>query len=136
MRIRKKRKTFIIPLNSMSDVAFLLLIFIMLISLINYTIKIPIEYPEAEQTDPVNAEVNIEIFIDQQGIPYIEGVQYDLEGIRNVIVDAYTAEPTVQIHIVADKRTEFRHVNTVLSILQMLQYRVVSFIAKDIQGNL
>ena len=48
MNLRRKKKKFIIPMNSMSDVAFLLLIFIMLVSLMNYRREVKIDYPEAE----------------------------------------------------------------------------------------
>lgn len=62
--IRKFRRKPIIPINSMSDIAFLLLIFIMLISLINYRREIKINYAEAEFQEVTQSENNLEIWIN------------------------------------------------------------------------
>ena len=68
---RRKRRRSILPINSMSDIAFLLLIFIMLISLINYRREIKISYPEAEFQEVTQADKNLEIWINQLGISII-----------------------------------------------------------------
>ena len=48
INLSRKRKKPLIPMSSMSDIGFLLLIFIMLISLINQRHEVPISYPEAQ----------------------------------------------------------------------------------------
>lgn len=130
MRLRKSRRRFIVPLNSMSDVAFLLLIFIMLVSLINYRKEVKIQYPEAETAKKVSADKNLEIWIDREGNLYLNGSGSDLETIEAGIIDAYRQAPDTRVHIIADRNTPFSHVQGVLEILQILQYRVVSFVVK------
>jgi biopolymer transport protein ExbD len=115
----------------MSDVAFLLLIFIMLVSLINYRREVKIEYPEAENAKKTSAEKNLEIWIDREGALYLDGERSDLERIERGIIDAYREAPNTRVHIIADRNTPFAEVNRVLSILQILQYRTVSFVVKD-----
>ncbi|WP_461248293.1 ExbD/TolR family protein, partial [Treponema sp. R6D11] len=66
MKIKRKRKSFTIPLNSMSDVAFLLLIFIMLVALINYRKEVKIEYPEAKTALRTTSEKNLEVWVDKE----------------------------------------------------------------------
>jgi biopolymer transport protein ExbD len=131
MKLIRGRKNFVVPLNSMSDVAFLLLIFIMLLSLINYRKEVKIEYPEAENAKKTSAEKNLEIWIDRGGALYLDGERSDLAGIEGGIIDAYREAPNTRVHIIADRNTPFAEVNRVLSILQILQYRVVSFVVKD-----
>ncbi len=63
----KKRRYPVIPLSSTSDIGFLLLIFIMLISLINYRKEVKIEYPEAKKLQIVQEKKNFEIWIDSIG---------------------------------------------------------------------
>ncbi|MDR2071555.1 MAG: biopolymer transporter ExbD [Treponema sp.] len=131
MKLRRDRKNFIVPLNSMSDVAFLLLIFIMLVALINYRREVKIEYPEAERAKKTSAEKNLEIWIDRSGAVYLDGLPCTLMTIENAVGDLYRNAPDTRLHIIADRDTPFSNVHKVLEILQLLQYRVVSFVVKD-----
>ncbi|MDR1106282.1 MAG: biopolymer transporter ExbD [Treponema sp.] len=132
MRLRKrKRKEFFIPLNSMSDVAFLLLIFIMLVALINYRKEVKIEYPEAQRALRTSAEKNLEIWIDRDGGTWLDGVPAVKRDIEDKIADLYRTAPDTRVHIIADRNTPYEKVAAVLEILQILQYRVVSFVVKD-----
>jgi biopolymer transport protein ExbD len=131
MKLRRERKKFAVPLNSMSDVAFLLLIFIMLVALINYRREVKIEYPEAETAKKTSAEKNTEIWIDRSGAVYLDGLPCTLKTIENAVGDLYRNAPDTRLHIIADRDTPFSNVHKVLEILQLLQYRVVSFVVKD-----
>jgi biopolymer transport protein ExbD len=115
----------------MSDVAFLLLIFIMLVSLINYRKEVKIAYPEAEMAKKTSADENMEIWIDKAGNTYLDGDPCSLQAIENAIGDLYRTAPATRIHIIADRGTPYSYVNEVIGILQLLQYRVVSFVVKD-----
>ena len=131
MKITRERKKFLVPMNAMSDVAFLLLIFIMLVALINYRREVKIEYPEAETAKRTSAEKNLEIWIDREGGVYLDGVPASLAFIEKEVADIYIRAPGTRIHVIADRDTPFRNINEVLAILQLLEYRVVSFVVKD-----
>jgi biopolymer transport protein ExbD len=131
MKLNRRRDNFFVPLASMSDVAFLLLIFIMLVSLINYRKEVKIQYPEGETAKKVSAEKNLEIWVDYSGNLYLNGDPSSLASIENGILEAYRAAPDTRVHIIADKDTPFENVHKVLDILQLLQYRVVSFVVKN-----
>jgi biopolymer transport protein ExbD len=115
----------------MSDVAFLLLIFIMLVALINYRREVKIEYPEAETAKKTTAEKNLEIWIDRGGGVYLDGLPCTLKAVELAVTDLYRNAPDTRLHIIADRNTPFSLVHEVLEILQILQYRVVSFVVKD-----
>jgi len=127
---RKTRIAPFIPINSMSDIAFLLLIFIMLISLINYKKVIKIDYPEAEYKETTQADKNFEIWIDYDGVIYYKGYIIDTPTLEEKIVDAITKDPKTRIHIIADKNTKYKNVNGVIEILKLLQHRAVSLVVK------
>ncbi|MDR2630096.1 MAG: biopolymer transporter ExbD [Spirochaetaceae bacterium] len=131
MRLNRPKKRFVVPLSAMSDVAFLLLIFIMLVSLINYRREVKIAYPEGENAKKVSAEKNLEIWIDRQGSVYLDGLPAGLPEVELAVEECYRNAPDTRIHLIADRDTPFLHVNRVLKILQFLQYRVVSFVVKD-----
>ena len=131
MRILRKKSGFVVPMNAMSDVAFLLLIFIMLVALINYRREVKIDYPEARTAKRTSAEKNLEIWIDKEGDVYLDGLPATLASLENEVTGLYRSAPHTRIHIIADRDTPFRHINKVLAILQLLEYRVVSFVVKD-----
>jgi biopolymer transport protein ExbD len=127
---RKKRRPFL-PINAMSDIAFLLLIFIMLIALVNYRKEIKIEYPEAETLEGTNADSNLEIWITSDGDIFQNGNLVDKITLEGIIVDAIIDNPSTRIHILADRDTPYRHINGVFELLQLLQHRVVSLVVKE-----
>jgi biopolymer transport protein ExbD len=117
----------------MSDIAFLLLIFIMLISLINYRREIKIAYPEAESPEITQADKNLEIWVDREGVLYFKGEPRSLPEIEAIIADGVAENPSIRIHILADKKTPYKHVDGVLEILKLLQHRAVSLVVKEPQ---
>ena len=131
MKLRRKRKGFFIPLNSMSDVAFLLLIFIMIVALINYRKEVKIDYPEARTALRTSAEKNLEIWIDREGGIYLDGDAADYPVLENKIMDLYINAPDTRVHIIADRNTPYEKINSVLEVLQIIQYRVVSFVVRN-----
>jgi biopolymer transport protein ExbD len=128
---RGKNKNFYIPLNSMSDVAFLLLIFIMLVALINYRKEVKIEYPNAKTALRTSEEKNLEVWIDREGGIYLDGDNADLLALERKIAELYRGAPDTRVHIIADRNTPYEKINAVLEVLQVLQYRVVSFVVKN-----
>jgi len=131
MKIKRVRKYVFIPLFSTSDIAFLLLIFIMLVALINFRKEVKIQYPEAVAAKKVSDEKNLEIWIDRTGGLYLNGNPSNLTLVEYGIIEAYKAAPNTRVHIIADRNTPFENVHKVLEILQILQYRVVSFVVKN-----
>ncbi len=119
----------------MSDIAFLLLIFIMLISLMNYRQEIPIEYPEATHPERTQADRNFEIWVQKDGFLYVDGEQVSQNQLESLIAEAITSDPTVRIHVLADQATPYRHVAGVFEVLQLLQHRVVSLVTGDPTGG-
>jgi biopolymer transport protein ExbD len=118
----------------MSDVAFLLLIFIMLASLAGYRREVPIAYPAAETAQPAQAagaEKKRELWIDRAGAVYLDGVPATLEAVEAAVGGLSRNAADTPLHLIADRDTPFADVHRVLQILQRLQCRLVSFVVKD-----
>ena len=127
---RRKRKASIAT-ASMSDIGFLLLIFIMLISLINQRHEEKIEYSEAKVLEKTQVEKNLEIWIKKDGSVFIDGNQIAPDALELLITGKIAEEPGSRIHIIADRNTPYKYINGVVEVLQLLQHRVVSFVIKE-----
>ena len=133
MNINRKRRNCSITTSSMSDIGFLLLIFIMLISLMNQRHEQPIEYTEALNLEKTQAEKNFEIWVMADGGVYVDGIRQTSESLEQNIAAAVVANPGVRIHVIADRNTPYRYVDSVVQILQRLQHRVVSFVVQEVR---
>ena len=127
---RRKRKASIAT-ASMSDIGFLLLIFIMLISLINQRHEVKIEYSEAKVLEKTQVEKNLEIWIKKDGSVFVDGNQIAPDALELLITGKIAEEPGSRIHIIADRNTPYKYINGVVEVLQLLQHRVVSFVIKE-----
>jgi len=128
-----RRKNIFIPLFSTSDIAFLLLIFIMLLALMNYRKEVQIDYPEASTVLNTNAQQNLEVWIDIDGKIYLDGIESNLRALELSIIEIYQTAQDTRVHIIADRNTPYHRVNAILELLQILQYRVVSFVVKNVE---
>jgi len=131
VNIKKKRRNPSITTSSMSDIGFLLLIFIMLISLMNQRYEEKINYSESTVLERTQAESNFEIWIQKNGLVSADGRILDPLALERAIVAAVAENPNVRIHVIADKDTPYKYVNSVVGVLQSLQHRVVSFVVKE-----
>jgi len=131
MKLKRKRYFFSIPLCSTADIAFLLLIFIMLVSLINFRREVAIQFPEAETARRVSIEHNLEIWIDRYGNLYLDGEPSNITLVESGIAEAYRNIPNTRVHIIADRDTAFLNVHGVLDILQLLEHHMVSFVVRN-----
>jgi len=131
MKLKRKGKFINVPIFSTSDIAFLLLIFIMLVSLINYRVVVNIDYPEANTALRTTAEKNLEVWINLEGDLFLDGNPSNKVELEQKITELYIKAPDTRVHIIADRNTPYQNINNVLEVLQLLQYRVVSFVVKS-----
>lgn len=131
INLKPKRRNPSITTSSMSDIGFLLLIFIMLISLMNQRYEEKITYSESTVLERTQADSNFEIWIQKNGVISVDGNVLDRNSTEKAIINAIAENPNVRIHIIADKDTPYKYVNEVVSVLQVLQHRVVSFVVRE-----
>lgn len=133
--LKRQRRKAQITTSSMSDIGFLLLIFIMLLSLINQKYEAKIEYGEASRIEKTDEAHNLEIWVEKNGRISSNGEFYDINGLEQLIAKSIYEHRDVRIQIIADKDTPYHYVNDVVAILQSLQHRVVSFVVQERAGD-
>jgi len=132
MKLRKRiRRKPIIPINAMSDIAFLLLIFIMLLSLINYKREIKIDYAEAQNQESTQRDKNFEVWIDKVGTAFYKGKMIDDDELLKIAKQKYLKYPDLRFHIIADKNVKYRKVNEVIEIFKQIQVNTVSLVVRE-----
>ena len=75
---RKKRRPIPVPIASMGDIAFLLIIFFLVCSEVSRDkANLNVTNPESEHVKTIEASVVARIAVDKDGIIYFDGVQVD-----------------------------------------------------------
>jgi biopolymer transport protein ExbD len=128
VKLRRKRPGLSVPVDAMADLAFLLLVFIMLVSILERTKQNPtLEYPSADNASPVNAP--LEIAINPNGGIFLDGERASFEELESSLGKLYrTSQPPVML--LADQKTAFAPVKKVLALLQKLEYRRLNLAVK------
>ncbi|MDR0512704.1 MAG: biopolymer transporter ExbD [Treponema sp.] len=128
MKFKRQRRTTFNSFYPMSDLAFLLLIFIMLVALVHHRVEVNIQFALAETAALVDAERNLNIWVDKEGFFYLEGIIISADALEYSIAEVYINAPHTRIHIIADRDAYFVNVHKVLEILQRLEFPQVSFV--------
>jgi biopolymer transport protein ExbD len=132
MKIRRKARRYpIIPVSAMSDIAFLLLIFIMLVSIINYRKEIKIDYAISKNQERTQADKNFEIWINKDGAVFYDGKNIELPELQKSVETRYFKTPDIRFHVIADKNTKYKYVNNVVELLKQTQVSSVSLVVKE-----
>ncbi|MCL2556942.1 MAG: biopolymer transporter ExbD [Treponema sp.] len=123
------------PAAALSDVAFLLLIFVMVLSLMSQMARaeqsagvIPAEARQASEA----LETGLEIWIDAQGEIFVDGRPSSIAEARDAITALSQERPGTTAMIVADRDARFGAVSAVIEMLQSIEHRNVSLAVRGL----
>jgi len=99
---RRKKPSLVLPLSSMGDIAFLLIIFFMLASNFMKTNKVELDRPgspDLEQQEPPKSSV----VMDKDGKIWYEGAQVQTHEVTDALRALAEKNKEHSVHIVVDK---------------------------------
>jgi len=114
-------------LFAMSDIAFLLLIF--LVITVSLEEDGSITLPFFEYTQETGFSKTIPVIIDQEGSVRVEGILIPFDRLESYLVNI-AQKSNVVIRLFADKNAKYENVDRVLSILQDTSFFEVVLIAE------
>ncbi len=114
---RKHRSMSIIPLPSMADIAFLLLIFFITTSILEIEREIPMSLPEAAMAK-TETKKHIKIWIDGRGELYFNDKKDTLDNLYLHARYMVASRPDLRALISADRAIPFEYVNRTLETLR------------------
>lgn len=114
----------------MSDIAFLLLIFLMLSSIINLKKGPNITIPKAKKISRPKSVQKYEISIDKNGNFFLEGKYVTTKEITDIFYKRAMLYPDMYVQLSADEETEYQAVNSVVKALQEARSYRILFVCK------
>ncbi len=128
MKVERKREMKVnIPTASMSDIAFLLLIFFMVTTVFRKEIGLKVILPTAKTTERIIKQRDLaHIYIDKDGRISVDDKIVTPDQVKVAFKIKLSENPSTIAHIKADKRVEYKYVNDVMDALRDAQaFRVV-----------
>ena len=126
MKLKTKKNTLNIPVTNMADIAYLLLIFIIILSLFNKNYQSGVELPISTGSE----------FQDKGNQLVITQKDYllnDLEilNIRTLKKELLKIDKSKPVKIIADRELDFSYIRNTLSVLKELKFNKIEFLVSD-----
>ncbi|MCU0845389.1 MAG: biopolymer transporter ExbD [Spirochaetes bacterium] len=114
---RRQKPKGIMPLPSMADIAFILLVFFILTSTIDIERNIPVALPGARSTES-GSKKYFHVWIDAGGDCFVRGGRMDRGGLYRAAKYRAADNPDVRAMIGADANLPYRRVNEAMETLR------------------
>ncbi len=114
---RRQKPKGIVPLPSMADIAFILLVFFILTSTIDMERNVPVSLPEANATEGGSSKY-FHVWLDPSGDCYVRSELMDREALYRAAKYRAADNPDVRAMIGADATLPYRRVNGVMETLR------------------
>jgi len=126
LRRRNERGTRV-PMESMADIAFLLLIFYMSTAILRPDQGMEVDLPRASQGMRQPRELVTHVWIDAQGRVMVNDLIVDYDELAAVLVRKLRGNPNLIVALNTDRRTRYVYMDRALAELKKAEAVRVSF---------
>jgi len=124
---RRTRSGTRVPMESMADIAFLLLIFYMSTAILKPDQGMEIDLPRASQGMRQPRELVAHIWIDAQGQVMVNDLKVDYDALAPVLIRKLRGNPNLIVALNTDRRTRYVYMDRALAELKKAEAVRVSF---------
>ncbi|TGK31695.1 biopolymer transporter ExbD [Leptospira gomenensis] len=136
MGLKKKKKSPSIPVSSMADIAFLLLVFFMVTSVLDTDPDLPIALPDVPGGEQLNKKIaNLYLSADPNKTVYFNQVKMPLNEAINNVRAKLTTTPDLKVLIHADKELSYADLDNTFEMLKEAGALKISLVTKTTQGG-
>ena len=130
MKLKRSSSGIFIQSAAISDLAFLLIIYFMVIAGFNINTGFLLNLPERDSTRHIAKEDLIRFEMDQNGSIIYEEQVIDLSRAENLIRSAVRNNPNIAAIITIDRQTRWQYLVSFVELVQDLQIDSFSFSMK------
>ncbi len=127
---RKSSTASKIPTASMADIAFLLLIFFMVSTVLKLEEGLPISLPQAEAAQDIPRENVVHIWVDRTGKISINDMIVKVSSVESIIAQRIRENPGIIVAFYTDKECPYGVMSDVMEQLKRASAVRVSFASK------
>ena len=131
LKVKKKARDVEIPSSSMADIAFLLLVFFLLITTIDVQKGLDNALPPDDEITKIPKENITNILIREDGNVLLANEPTEIEDIRGIVEEKIAANPLMIISLKTQKRTKYIYFVKVLDQLKLAKAKKISIAEPD-----
>ncbi|MEM7180895.1 MAG: biopolymer transporter ExbD [Spirochaetota bacterium] len=133
---KKKKNAPTIPVSSMADIAFLLIVFFMVTSVLDTDPDVPIELPNVPGGEQLNKKIANIYLSAEEGRPiFFNSMRVSLEEAINRVRAKMATIPDFKVLIHADKELPYAEIDNVFEKLKLAGALKISLITQTSQGG-
>lgn len=134
MSLKKKKNPPSIPVSSMADIAFLLLVFFMVTSVLDTDPDLPIALPDIPGGEQLNKKI-ANLYLGADKAVYFNQVRMPLNEAINHVRAKLTTTPDLKVLIHADKNLPYAELDNTFELLKETGALKISLVTKTTQGG-
>ncbi|AKP25241.1 Transport energizing protein, ExbD/TolR family [Leptospira interrogans serovar Manilae] len=134
MSLKKKKNPPSIPVSSMADIAFLLLVFFMVTSVLDTDPDLPIALPDVPGGEQLNKKI-ANLYLGADKAVYFNQVKMPLNEAINHVRAKLTTTPDLKVLIHADKNLPYAELDNTFELLKEAGALKISLVTKTTQGG-
>lgn len=131
---RRSKVESTIPASSMSDIAFLLLIFFMVSTVFNTEKGLPVQLPRAEESKKVPKKGISHVWMDSRGRVVIDDMWFEMANVRHAMERKMAIDPATVTSLMVDKNCPYQHVSELMMELRTARALRVNFSTRPERG--
>jgi biopolymer transport protein ExbD len=136
MILRRKKPAPSIPVSSMADIAFLLLVFFMVTSVLDTDPDVQVDLPNVAGGEQLNKKiVNIYMANDEQKTLYYNTMKKPMNEIINEVRAKLGTNPDLKVLVHADQNLTYKEIDDLFEKLKEAGALKVSLVTKTTQGG-
>jgi biopolymer transport protein ExbD len=126
----KEKIKAVVPTASMADIAFLLLIFFMVSTVLKLEEGLPISLPKAEAAQDIPRENVIHIWVDRTGKISINDMIVSVNSVEGIVAQRVRVNPGIIVAFYTDERAPYGVMSDIMEQLKRASAVRVSFASK------
>jgi len=128
--VKKQKAGAVIPTSSMADIAFLLLVFFMVTTVLKLEEGLPISLPKAEAAQDIPRENVAHIWVDRAGQISINDMMVSPGAVEGIISQRVRSNPGIIIAFYTDENAPYIIMADIMESLKRASAVRVSFASK------
>ncbi len=134
--LKRKKVPPTVPVSSMADIAFLLLVFFMVTSVLDSDPDLPIDLPDVPGGEQLNKKVcNLFLSADPERTVYYNSIKKPMNEALNEIRAKMSTTPDLKVLIHADQNLTYAEIDAVFESLREIGALKISLVTKTTQGG-
>jgi len=134
--LKRKKVPPTVPVSSMADIAFLLLVFFMVTSVLDSDPDLPIELPDVPGGEQLNKKIaNLYLSADASKTIYFNSMRMERNEALNEIRAKRATTPDLKVLIHADKNLSYEDIDSMFESLRDIGQLKISLVTQTTQGG-